>query len=99
MYFLEEMIEHTNRLLQEEERRKKALTRILHVRRMASGQREHTKLSVKLMLEYEQCRQKNVLEQNWVRHKISKEQKKEWKRRIQLYEEYVTAIMNKATDI
>lgn len=89
MYFLEEIIDHTNRLLEEEKRREKVLKEILHVLKMVSGQREHTKSLMRLMLEYEKCRQKKTMEQKWMQRKISEEQKKEYERSIQLYEEYV----------
>ena len=89
MNFLEEIIDHTNRLLEEEKRREKVLKEILHVLKMVSGQREHTKSLMQLMLEYEKCRQKKIAEQKWMQHEISEEQKKEYERSIQLYEEYV----------
>lgn len=89
MYFLEEVIEHVNRLLEEEKRREKVLKEILHVLKIVSGQREHTGALMQLMLEYEKCRHKITVEHQWAQNKISEEQKKEYERRIQLYEEYV----------
>lgn len=96
MHFLARMVEHTNRLLEEEERRKKVLKRILHVLKMVSGQKEHTKSMAQMMLEYESCRQQKALEQKWIQHKISKKQKKEYERDIKLYQEYAAIIMKKS---
>lgn len=93
MYFLEEVIEHVNRLLEEEKRREKVLKEILHVLKIVSVQREHTGALMQLMLEYEKYRHKITVEHQWEQNKISQEQKKEYERKIQLYEEYVELLI------
>ena len=89
MHILEQMMKETILLLQETVRRQRALKRILHVLNIAIQQKEHTRIAIILMLNYEENRQKSLLEQKWRKHRISRKQKKEYEKSIQLYKEYI----------
>lgn len=98
MYDLEQMMETTTTLLQETERRGKALKWILHVLSIATKQSEYTKATIILMLYYEENRQRMLLEQRWLHHAINKKQKREYEKIIYLYEEYVQTLIKQLED-
>lgn len=98
MYDLKQMMETTTTLLQETERREKALKWIFYVLNIAAKQRDYTKESIILMLHYEENRQRILLEQRWLHHAINKKQKKEYEKIINLYEEYVQTLIKQLED-
>lgn len=98
MYFLEQMMKSTTRLFQETKSREKALRRMLHVLNIATKQREHTKRTIIRMLNYEENRQRLLLEQRWRHGIISQKQKKEYEKNIQMYEEYVKLLIKQMED-
>lgn len=92
MQFLQQMMKETEGLLRETKRQERVLKRILKILQLAGEQRNNTKAFVVLMLDYEQYEQRMRLEQKGMTQGISRKQKEEYEKDLQLFHDYVVLL-------
>ena len=92
MQFLQQMMKETEGLLRETKRQERVLKRILKILQLAGEQRDNTKAVILLMLDYEQHEQRMRLEQKGMPQGISKKQKEEYEKDLQLFHDYVVLL-------
>lgn len=92
MQFLQQMMKETEGLLREIKRQERVLKRILKILQLAGEQRDNTRAVILLMLDYEQHEQRMRLEQKGMPQGISRKQKEEYEKDLQLFHDYVVLL-------